>query len=157
MTLPAAFPLSMSQIAGELGLSLPLSMNHPWVIALANKSALPVSFSDLLGKSGRFDGNVSIGSSQAAFGPLSGQLFGAPLAQLQGVFNGALLTEVLILFANGTFPPTFNGNFKLINNTVGQSCICTHQSPGSNTWQNTSPPGSIIRPNTNDNFTILPA
>lgn len=51
MTLPASFPLSMSQVAAELGTTLPLSLLDPSVVALAGKSGPPVSMSDLLGKS----------------------------------------------------------------------------------------------------------
>lgn len=51
MTLPASFPLSMSQVATELGTTLPLSLLDPDVVALAGLSGPPVSMSDLLGKS----------------------------------------------------------------------------------------------------------
>lgn len=46
----------MSDVAAEIGLSLPLSLNHPTVLTLAGKSGLPVSMSDLLGKSGGYTG-----------------------------------------------------------------------------------------------------
>lgn len=64
MTLPASFPLSMAQIAAEIGKTLPLSLLDPTVVSLANKTGAPVSFSDLLGKSGRIDstGTVVAGS-----------------------------------------------------------------------------------------------
>jgi hypothetical protein len=51
MTLPASFPLSMSQVATELGVALPLSLNAPNVLTLAGLGAPPISMSNLLGKS----------------------------------------------------------------------------------------------------------
>lgn len=61
MTLPSSFPLSMSQVAAELGKSLPLSLLNPDVVALAGKSGPPVSFSDLLGKSSGFPSTMTAG------------------------------------------------------------------------------------------------
>lgn len=156
MTLHASFPLSMSQVAVELGLSLPLSVNHPWIVALAQKSGLPVSFSDLLGKTGRFDGNVAINAT--GFGPMSAPLFGATLVQLTGAFNGTILTQANINFATGTWPPNYTGKLLLTNNTTGISCVCTQTIPGgSPSWSNQSPPQNVIRANVTDNFTILPS
>ncbi|MGF6777826.1 hypothetical protein [Paraburkholderia sp. GAS334] len=158
MTLPASFTLSMSQIAAELGLSLPLSLNHAWVEALANKSGLPVSFSDLLGKTGRFDGNISI--NVTGFGPFpSGStLFGATLSQITGGYNGATLLTVEIDFNNGTWPPNYTGNFKLTNNSTGASCVLSQLIPGaSNTWRNSSPPQNIIRKGQTDSYNIVPS
>ena len=158
MTLPAAFPLSMSQVATELGLSLPLSLSHAWVEALAQKAALPVSFSDLRGKTGRFDGNVSINVTGFGPFPTGSTLFGATLSQILGSYNGATLLTVEIDFNNGTWPPNYTGNFKLTNNSTGASCVLSQLSPGaSNTWRNSSPPQNIIRKGQTDNFTILPS
>lgn len=60
MTLPAALPLSMSQVAAELSRTLPLSLSDPMIIALAGKPGLPVSFSDLLGQTGGFSKNGTV-------------------------------------------------------------------------------------------------
>ena len=51
MTLPASFPLSMSQVATELGVALPLSLDAANVRSLAGVATGPISFSNLLGKS----------------------------------------------------------------------------------------------------------
>lgn len=52
MTLPASGPISMSDIAAELGISAQgLSLGDSRVRALAGKPSGPISFSDLYGKS----------------------------------------------------------------------------------------------------------
>jgi hypothetical protein len=55
MTLPSSFPMSMSDVATELARPLGgnsrLNLGEAEVLALAQKTALPVSMSDLLGKS----------------------------------------------------------------------------------------------------------
>lgn len=51
MTLPASFPLTMTQIATELGTTLPLNLLHADVRALAEQPSGDVAYSDLLGKS----------------------------------------------------------------------------------------------------------
>lgn len=53
MTLPASGAISLVQIAGELGASLPLSLIDSRVLTLAGKGALPISMSDLYAKSGQ--------------------------------------------------------------------------------------------------------
>lgn len=50
MTLPTTLPISMSDIATELGISPPFSLGDAACLALAGKTALPVSMSDFLGK-----------------------------------------------------------------------------------------------------------
>ncbi|MCA8203202.1 hypothetical protein LGM71_19300 [Burkholderia sp. AU33545] len=155
MTLPASFPLSMSQIATELGLSLPLSINHPWVIALAGKSALPVSFSDLLGKSGRWDGaatavslpgGVSIQSINAAF------------------FGGVISYAIFVTFGNAnqfeigfSSPPNYSGNLKIFNNTDSTtSAVLTKTN--STTWDSaTGLSNNVIVLGVNKSYTILPS
>ena len=51
MTLQTSGAISMSQIAAELGLSLPLSLTDSRVVGLAGKGSPPINFSDLYGKS----------------------------------------------------------------------------------------------------------
>jgi hypothetical protein len=63
MVMPANLPISMSQVAAELGLPLPLSFNHPWVIYLAGKTALPVSMSDFESMQASWTGVQTIGKS----------------------------------------------------------------------------------------------
>lgn len=50
MTLPTTKPISMSQVAAELGLSFPLSLTDSRVRALAGKATGTISLTDLLGK-----------------------------------------------------------------------------------------------------------
>lgn len=52
MTLPTSGPIGLAQIATELGLGMPLSLTDPRVLALAGKSAPPVTMpTDFYGKS----------------------------------------------------------------------------------------------------------
>lgn len=49
MSLPNSGPISLGDVAAELGIGLPLSLGDPRVLALAGKSAPPISLSDLYG------------------------------------------------------------------------------------------------------------
>lgn len=138
MTLPASFPLSLSQIAAELGLSLPLSISHPWVIALAGKSALPVSFSDLLGKTGSFTAGVTFQmGSGANFGSVNsttplGALFSAGIIYMDNMGDQSG-SSARIFFST---PPNWSGNFLLTNQNTGGTALLTKQN--STTWATTS-------------------
>lgn len=153
MTLPSSPPLSLSQVATELGLSAPLSLGHAWIIALAGKSALPVSMSDLLGKTGRFDGSVlcngptgfdwTINLNDAPF-------FGGTLNRVDANINNT--TPVWVFFDSA---PNFSGNIIVKNNTTGASLVFAKQS--STQWQANTNPGNLLRRTFTDNFTILPS
>lgn len=138
MTLQASYPLSLSQIAAELGLSLPLSLNHAWVIALAGKSAPPVSFSDLLGKTGSINGAITFRmGSGAGFGTVSsttplGALFVANVLYIDnmGDSSGA---SARIFFST---PPNWSGKFLVTNQSNGASALLTQQN--STTWATSS-------------------
>lgn len=150
MTLPASFPLTMAQIAGELGLVFPLSLGHSWVIQLAGKSALPVSFSDLRGKSGRYDGNLTGSGS----GSLLVQFGGAPF------FGGGLVELDVFLGGGGSSlsisgPANWNGNIKVTNNTTGISLVLSKLT--STNWTSGSNPANLIRNGITDSFTVLPS
>lgn len=152
MTLQASFPLSMAQIAAELQLALPLSINHTWVIALAGKSALPVSFSDLLGKTGSFNGSVtftmgsgvSFGNVQSSPSPLSA-FFGGTISTITtGIGNGS---SGSINFDTSQPAPNWSGNIKITNQTAGASGVMTKQSAyvwsGSGMQAGTIPGGGL--------------
>lgn len=169
MTLPSSFPLSMSQIATELGLSLPLSINHPWVITLAGKSALPVSFSDLLDRSGRYDGSALAQSTGGQFPTIYATLYPAMM------FGGTLSTigfnnapgnvwTLTISFSApptpGVFPPHWSGNLKVTNNTTNTSFVLPQTS--TYVWSITqtsasNPYANVVRLGQTDSFTILPS
>lgn len=51
MALPSSLPISMSQVAAELGVALPLSLTDSRVRALAGVASGPISLSNLVGKS----------------------------------------------------------------------------------------------------------
>ncbi|MEB2554039.1 hypothetical protein [Burkholderia cenocepacia] len=151
MTLTASFPLSMSQIAAELGLSLPLSISHAWVIALAGKSTLPVSFSDLLGRTGRYDGSNAIGGVNPANISLNNPFFGGTMSSMsQSTTNGNMTLSF-------SAAPNWSGNIFAKNNTTGASAVLSKQN--STTWAVNGASGSILalREGNTDSFTILPS
>lgn len=151
MTLPASFPISMSQIAAELGGSPPLSLGHAWVIALAGKSALPVSFSNLLGKTGRYDGSNAVGGVNPASISLSNPFFGGTLSGLsQSTTNG----NMTLSFSSA---PNWGGNIITKNNTTGASAVLIKQN--STTWAVNGASGNILalREGFTDSFTFLPS
>ena len=153
MTLPASFPLSMSRIASELGLSLPLRMSHAWVIALAGKSALPISFSDLLGKTGTATGSASASAGGGGvMAPFSSPWFGGQISQLAATTGGAPGNTVSISFS---VAPNWNGSILLKNNTTSASIVLAKQS--STSWQVNSNPGNIVRTGFTDSFTVQPS
>ena len=153
MTLPASFPLSMSQIAAELGLSFPLSIEHAWVLALANKAAAPISFSDLLGKTGRYDGNLigqNAGGSDNFIRFGNYPFFGGTLFAVDTFFPDASHCQLSMGSA-----PNWNGNIFFKNNTTGVSVVFSKTN--STTWQVASNPANLIRNGITDNFTVLPS
>jgi hypothetical protein len=164
MTLQSTPPISIGNVATELGLSLPLSLGHAWVIALAGKSALPVSLGDLLGKTGTCN-QTSLCSSEANGLIISlglDPLFGGQLNYFGTVHNvpGGTYSAQL-QFYTGTGAPLTNwtGNFKITNNTTGASLVLPPM--GGYAWGMTesSPfvPANLLRANLADNFTIAPS
>jgi hypothetical protein len=143
----------MSQIAAELGLSLPLSINHPWVIALAGKSGLPVSFSDLLGQTGTATGNATATSGGGGINaPFSSPWFRGQIFQIGATTGGA---PGFTVYINFSVAPNWNGNILLKNNTTGGSIVLPKLN--STAWQINSNPGNIVRAGFTDNFTIQPS
>jgi hypothetical protein len=142
----------MSQVATELGLSLPLSISHAWVIALAGKSALPVSFSDLLGKTAQYNGNplASSGGGGITANLGGASWFGGQLNYLttsQGPPSGTTLAF--------NVAPNWSGNIKVTNVTTGVSLVIPKAT--STTWSTTSAPGNLLRGGFSDNITIQPS
>lgn len=154
MTLPASFPLSMSQIAAEIGASLPLSLLDPRVLGLAGKTGAPVSFSDLLGKTGRFDGNASTTSTFGLITLFSNvPWMGGQLYSLNGIYGGPGGASTSLVFTGA--PTSYLGNIQVINNTTGVSVVLPNVN--STTWGNSSaPPGNLQRNGITDNFTVIP-
>ncbi|QVN18764.1 hypothetical protein [Burkholderia pyrrocinia] len=153
MTLPASFPLSMSQIAAELGRTLPLSLLDSWVVALAGKSGAPVSFSDLLGQTGTATGNATGTSGGGGIiAPFSSPWFRGQISQLGATTGGAPGLTVSISFSSA---PNWNGNILLKNITTNASIVLGKQN--STSWQVNSNPGNIVRAGVTDNFTIMPS
>ncbi len=152
MTLPTSFPLSMSQIATELGRALPLSLLDSWVLALAGKSGAPVSFSDLLGKTGRFDGALTgQGSGSFVFVnfPASTPFFDIALISL---VQDATPQTVLTTSAASAH---WSGNIRAINDTTGASVVMSKFS--ATQWVAPSAPANLIRSGHTDGFSILPS
>jgi hypothetical protein len=156
MTLPAAFPLSMSQIATELGLSLPLSINHPWVIALAGKTALPVSFSDLLGKSGHCNASGTV-RMDAGGGNIfylvnvvpNVQFFDSQISQ---IIEQQIGPPIGVTAANT--PTAYTGSLIVTNTTLNRSSVLTYV--GSGEWAGDSGIGLYGNDGQTYNFTIYP-
>lgn len=149
MTLPAAFPLSMSQVATELGLPLPLSMNHAWILALADKTALPLSLSDLLGKSGRVDGAFNVNSNGSGGPETPFTFFGGQIWQI-GNFG-----DFFVNVNNGISLPSYLGPIQVINHTTGVTTRATWS--GFDNWINTSPPANCVALGQANNVTIIPS
>jgi hypothetical protein len=149
MTLPSSPPLSGSQVATELGLSLPLSFNHAWVIALAGKSALPVSFSDLLGKSGHFNGNLVTGAAGITFEVdfTNSFFFGGQLQYFR-----QQTTSTLLMFSSA---PNWNGNIIVTNTTSGVSSTLTKTN--STQWNGSAPQGMLGLNGSTNNITVYPS
>lgn len=151
MTLPAAFPLSMSQIANELGLSFPLAFSHSWIVQLAQKPGFPMSFSDLLGKTGRFDGSLfcSSGGGGQTINFGNAPWFGG---QLQSAGQLVTAPSTSIGF---TTTPNWSGNILLRNNTTGAGVVMPRTN--TNVWSVATTVGFLFRSGQTDNFTLLPS
>ncbi|WP_124480209.1 hypothetical protein [Burkholderia stagnalis] len=151
MTLPASFPLSMSQISNELGLSFPISISHSWVLKLAQIGSLPISFNQLLGKTGRFDGSplCNSGGGGLTINLGAAPWFGGQLNFLTESFSPAGTT----LAFNAA--PNWNGNILVSNNTTSVSLVLG-QLNGS-TWTSGSAPSNLLRAGQSDSITILPS
>lgn len=145
MTLPTG-SLSMSQIATELGLSLPLSLQHAWVRALAQVSGAACDFNSLRGKTGRFDGSLPCSGSTILSIVMNAPFFGGTIGSLSNNTN----TTALTLSINVTFPH-WTGNVFVKNNSTGVSATLSFNGTG---WSGT---GSLLRSGFTDNFTILPS
>jgi hypothetical protein len=138
MTLPSSFPISESQIAAEVGLSLPVSSNNAWLIALAGKAALPYSASDFLGKTGHFSGSKTV--QQAGQFNYFVDLGGAPL--FDATLNGASETNAAAYLSVTTLtPPTnYTGPIIVTNVTLNRSLVLSYV--GSGTWGGSSGGGA---------------
>jgi hypothetical protein len=144
----------MSQIATELGLGLPLGLTHPWVLNLARKGAAPVSFSDLLGRTGRFDGTVTTGAISHARS-IDWTNGSAPFfdSSLQEVAWNSSTAVTLFTWSTPTY---WNSNILLKNNTTGVSAVLTPA--GASQWVNSAcDANNLIRNGASDNFTITPS
>lgn len=152
MTLPTG-SLSMSQIATELGLSLPLSLQHSWVRALAQVGGAACDFNSLRGKTGRFGGTLAT-TTASNFNKVnfsSAPFFGSTLNQLQ--INNSTL-EVFLSF--GFSAPNWSGNIRVTNNTTGATVVLSQQD--SQDWHANVGPANLIRTGaTADSFTLLPS
>lgn len=169
MTTPSSYPLTILEITQELNLNYPaqnVSLTHPWILALAGKSAPPISFSDLLGKSGNYQGNGLSTTSGGQFPtwtanfPPGYNIFGGSLASL-AVSSGP---NQFILSLNFNSPPFWSGNFLVDNISTGGTTAILPKVNGT-TWQSvyngpTNPWSNIVRGTTsvqyNDYYNIYP-
>lgn len=103
MTLPTSAPISIGQVAAELGLSSPLSLGDSRVLALAGKSGPPISLTDLYGK-----------SAQAA---LTGSAMGSNPFYDSTSTAGTASSTAMAMAANGSGGYTYQWN--VVSNTGG--------------------------------------
>lgn len=108
MTLPTSGSLSLSNVLAELQIAnparaLPISLGDPDVLALAGKSALPISLSDLYGKSSQLPLTVDVQTFDGVFssafsgGTASAQAF----ASAAGGSGGYSFTWVVVSSPGG--------------------------------------------------------
>jgi hypothetical protein len=170
MTLPASYPISMSQIANEVGLSLPVSLTHPFIEDLAQlngwSSGKPISFSQLLGLTGRCDQNITpdfVGSPfnywEIAFSALP--FYGGTIQNVSvsgtGVGGPTIGAQVFINFVSGHgIGPQVTHNIKLVNNSTGVSLVFNTKVNGYE-WSAASYPNNLFRPGISDNYSVLPS
>jgi hypothetical protein len=149
MTLPTG-ALSMSQIATELGRSLPLGLQDPMVRALAQVTGAACDFNSLRGKTGRID------QSQPCVNPIGTVQVTFPGAIWFGGGNSIALFNSRSGFQGLVFDnaPNWSGNISARNNTTGAVCVLSKTD--STNW--TGPlTANLLRLGQTDNFTILPS
>jgi hypothetical protein len=161
VTLPASFPLSMSQVATELGRSLPLSMNDPMVLALASKPNLPASFSDLLGQSGHVNANGTV----QQFGTFdyrvnfTGTPFFSPIGGYISTLQESTTSQNLAVFSTDLHP-SWTGKILVTNTSLGRSLKLSFV--GNGQWGGPSGGGAggigiFANAGATYNFTIYPS
>lgn len=160
MTLPSTAPLSSSQIENELGLSFPFSLDHPWILALAGKINVPISFSDLLGKTGRYDGSLATIDKGGVPDTLQINFPNSPFFDIHAQYAQYYYRfgyELDLWFdVQGTYWAGKNIMFK--NNTTGAQVVLSPYGSGSpNLWISNSSVPNLIRAGATDNYTILPS
>ncbi|CAE6712555.1 hypothetical protein R75461_01125 [Paraburkholderia nemoris] len=152
MTLPTG-SLSMSQIAAELGLSLPLSLQHSWVRALAQVGGAACDFNSLRGKTGTFNGGCpsNVPASFITF-PGNPPWFGGTLSEMDA-FAAGQGNQFQLNFASA---PNWSGNIRVTNQTTGISALFNVKA-SSTQWQATPFQANLIRSNVTDTFLIRPS
>jgi len=150
MTLPTG-ALSMSQVATELGRSLPLSLQDTMVRALAQVSGAACDFNSLRGKTGRFDGSLFCASGG---GGQSINFSGAPWfgGSLQGAAQTITTPDTTVSFS---VAPNWSGKILLLNNTTGASALLAKIS--ATQWDIATTVANLFRAGQTDNFTVLPS
>jgi hypothetical protein len=149
MTLPTG-ALYMSQIAAELGLSLPLSLQHGWVRALAQVTGPACDFNSLRGKTGTFNGAVTGGLNFISF-PGGSPWFGGALQEMDA-FGPSGGNYFALNFTSG---PNWSGNIRVTNQTTGVSVLFNNK-VSSTQWQSSPFVSNFIR-NSNDVFLVQPS
>ena len=149
--------MSQSQIATELGLSLPLSINHPWVLLLAQTASLPVSFSDLLGKTGRFDGNLQFVYTGSPFYlwhvSFGNPFFGGSFFDMETSSNMSGNPTAPISLNFNTLPQIPTAQNILVKNNTTNVSLAFGWNISTHTWTAATIPANFITGN-NDSFTI---
>lgn len=151
MTLPTG-SLSMSQVAAELGLSLPLSLQHAWVRALAQVSGAACDFNSLRGKTGTYNGGGSSPPSGGFATFPSPPWFGGNLSEMDAFSpSGGNHFEL-----NFSATPNWSGNIRVTNQTTGITALFNNK-VSSTQWQASPFQVNMIRANVTDTFLIQPS
>jgi hypothetical protein len=150
VTLPVSGNISIGAVATELGLSAAgLSLNHPWVRALAQVPSGGISMSALYGKTGNWSGSAPFGD--AGVGALSVPLFGGQTTEYGQGSAGGLYYPFLDF---STAPPDYTGNFIISCSTTGQSSVLTYTGGGQ--WGGPAMASPLFTPLVNNTFSIYP-
>lgn len=147
MTLPGS-NISMSQVAGELGISASgLSLNHSWVRQLAGAGATgPVSFSGLLGQTAQPTWFGTPSSDGTVMG-MSVPFFRGTAVSVNAPVN--VLNPISVGFS---VAPSWSGNIVLKNTTTNASVLLTKQN--STTWSGN---GVVMRGGITDGYVLSPS
>lgn len=148
----------MSAVATELGTSLPLSVNNPWVIALAGKTGLPLSASDLLGKSGNVNTTQTV--QQAGNFNYFISVSNLPFFDAQINSIGETNAAAYLAVRSANTPSIYTGKIKVTNTTLGRSLVLSYV--GGGVWGGSSGGGAggigiSFAAGQTFNFTIYPS
>jgi hypothetical protein len=158
----------MAQVANELNISATgLTLNHPWVRALAQEASGPVSMGNLHGQGGKINGPYAtvgpVGNPTILFGYPN--LFGGLVYELSSLQTGSGGTgmSLTMTFAGTTDggptliqPPVYTGNFLVLNQSAGHQYVLSKVAGGVWAFNGAWDPNIVRAGATADVFLIVP-